>query len=60
MWYIIYGLLLLVLGTCVWITIKKVRKDIYNPYYLKHVLIGYGFAGALFLVASFILFLIQI
>lgn len=60
MWYLFYGLLLLVLGVCVWITVKKVKKDTYNPYYLRHVLIGYGIAGCLFLVASFILFLLQL
>lgn len=60
MWYIFYGLLLLVLGVCVWITVKKVKKDIYNPYYLKHVLIGYSIAGTAFLAASFILFLLQL
>jgi hypothetical protein len=59
MWYIFYGLLLLVLGTCVWITVKKVKKDTYNPYYLKHVLVGYGFAGGLFFAASFILLLLH-
>lgn len=59
MWYIFYALLLLILGTLVWITIQKIKKDTYNPYYLKHVQVGYGIAGAIFLVASFILLLFQ-
>lgn len=60
MWYLFYALLLLILGTCAWITVRKVKKDPYNPYFLKHVLIGYGFMGVVFLVASFILFIVQL
>lgn len=59
-WFLFYGLLLLVLGTCIWITIRKVKKDTYNPYFLKHVLVSYGATGTLFLVASFIFFLYKI
>jgi len=59
-WFLFYGLLLLVLGTCAWITIRKVKQDTYNPYFLKHVLVGYGSMGALFLVTSFVLFLFKI
>lgn len=59
-WLLFYGLLLLLLGTCVWITIRKIKKDVYNPYFLKHVLVGYGSIGALFFVASFALFLFVI
>lgn len=54
-WFLFYGVLLLILGTCVWITIRKIKKDTYNPYFLKHVVVGYGAAGAAFLVASFVL-----
>jgi len=59
-WFLFYGLLLLTLATSVWITIRKVKKDTYNPYFLKHVLIGYGATGSLFLIASFIFFLFKI
>lgn len=55
MWFLFYLLLLLVLGVCTGITVKKIRKDPYNPYYLRHVIIGYACAGALFLVASLVL-----
>jgi len=59
-WFLLYSLLLLALGTCVWITIRKVKKDAYNPYFLKHVIVGYGATGAVFLIASFVLFLFKI
>ncbi len=59
-WFLFYGLLLMVLGTCAWITVRKVKKDTYNPYFLKHVLVGYGATGAVFLVASFVLFILKI
>lgn len=58
-WLSLYGILLLVLGTCVWITVKKVKNDPYNPYFLKHVLVGYGVMGGVFFVASLI-FLFQL
>jgi len=59
-WFLSYGLLLLVLGTCVWITMRKIRRDTYNPYFLKHVLVGYGAIGSVFFVASFVLLLFNI
>jgi len=59
-WFLFYSLLLLTLGTCVWITIRKVKKDTYNPYFLKHVLVGYSATGSLFVIASFIFFLYKI
>ncbi len=59
-WFLFYGLLLLTLGTCAWITIRKVKKDTYNPYFLKHVLVSYGATGAVFLIASFVLLLFNI
>jgi len=59
-WFLFYGLLLLILGTCVWITVRKIKKDTYNPYFLKHVIIGYGAMGSVFLVISFIFFLFKI
>lgn len=58
-WILLYAVMLLTLGTCVGITLKKVKNDPYNPYFLKHVIVGYSVAGALFLLASLI-FLIQL
>lgn len=58
-WYLSYAVLLLILGTCAGITLKKIKNDPYNPYFLKHVMVGYGLAGAVFLVASLI-FLFQL
>ena len=57
MWYLFYLLLLLVLGAGVGITLRKIKKDPYNPYYLKHVMIGYALAGAIFVVISLVLLL---
>lgn len=59
MWYIFYALLLLILGTIVWITTRKIKRDPYNPYFLKHVIVGYSIMGAVFLVASLILLFFQ-
>jgi len=59
-WFLFYGLLLLIVGTCVWITVRKIKKDTYNPYFLKHVIVGYGAAGTAFLIASFVLLLFTI
>jgi len=59
-WFLFYTVLLLVLGTCIWITIRKIKKDTYNPYFLKHVQVGYGSMGAIFLVSSFVLLLFNI
>ncbi len=58
-WVISYAVLLLILGTCAWITVKKVKNDPYNPYFLKHVIVGYGAMGGVFLIASLI-FLFQL
>ena len=58
-WTLSYAVMLLSLGTCVGITLKKIKNDPYNPYFLKHVTAGYGLAGAVFLVASLI-FLVQL
>lgn len=55
MWVLFYLLFLSMLGMCVGITVKKIQKDPYNPYYLRHVIIGYACAGALFLVGSLVL-----
>lgn len=59
MWFLFYLLLLLSLGACVGITMRKIKKDPYNPYYLKHVVIGYAVAGVVWVVISFVL-LVQI
>ncbi|EKD92741.1 MAG: hypothetical protein ACD_28C00346G0003 [uncultured bacterium] len=57
MWTIFYLLVLLLAGSCVGITVKKIKNDIYHPYYLRPILITYTLVGLLFFVASFILFL---
>lgn len=58
-WTLLYAVVLLILGTCAGITLKKIKNDPYNPYFLKHVIVGYGVAGGLFLVASLV-FLFQL
>ena len=57
MWFLFYLLLLLALGVCVGITMRKIKRDPYNPYYLQHTVIGYAIAGAIFVVISFVLLL---
>lgn len=55
-WSLFFFLLLLVLGVCVGITIRKIRKDIYNPYFLKVICLFYGLMGVVFVVMSFTFF----
>ncbi|MDP3975686.1 MAG: hypothetical protein Q8P95_02100 [bacterium] len=59
MWYLLSFILLLILGVCVLITLNKVKREIYNPYYLRHVLAGSAFFGVLFLALS-LYFLFQL
>jgi hypothetical protein len=57
MWSLFYLVFLLLSGVCVGITVKKIQKDIYRPYYLKPIHIGYSLIGFLFFVLSLIFFI---
>jgi hypothetical protein len=52
---IFYIVLLLVLAVSTGITVKKIKKDLYRPYYLKHVIVFYSVMGVVFLLSSAIL-----
>ncbi|MDP2691895.1 MAG: hypothetical protein Q8O95_05865 [bacterium] len=58
-WTFLFFLVLLVVGVVSWITINKIRRESYSPYFLKPIVIFYAFGGAVFLLIS-ILFLIRL
>lgn len=57
MWSLFYLFFLLLSGVCIGITVKKIEKDIYRPYYLKPVIIGYSVMGLVFFIVSIIFFI---
>jgi len=52
-WIIVFFITLLVLGVVLFMATDKVRKDVYNPYFLKPMMLFFGSFGLLFLLFSF-------